>query len=664
MADINRTVSVIFKGDDQLSRSVDGISRSLSNVNTDAELAEQGLSGLGDQAENLGSGAKNVEILGRALQALATGLVVERFISANVAAEQFQRTMTFVSGSTQAAAEEFEYLQNITDLLGLRLLDATTGYAQLSAATKNTAIDQEETRKIFEAVSTAAANLGLSSADTEAAFRAITQIVSKGVVSMEELRQQLGERIPGAFQIAAESVGLTTQEFNDLVATGSLLAEDFLPAFADGISDAFGDPTRIDTYVASFNRLQNAIDGAAIQLGEGGAFDFAKGVITTLTASIVGAVAAVELWGTTLGLVFGALSQGDFALQGDAFKESWQEALDAAADSVRGVNEDFYALFDSAESVQSAFEDIEVTAKKIPTPIEVAAKALTDLAESGEKANKLLKDIGVDKDFLTEPVEQTVQALQELLKLNNIDGQDILQGLVVTLDKLQNDDYFGLIEQDIRSAFENGRIESEIFVEALQALADRGSYVSGEADNWSESWGLLAKQLTGGAEASDKAAQAAKKTALELEKIASNERIKTIEASVNLNIAQLESDTEKALAVFDNLGTVIQTTSDGLGGLFALFGSSNVSLRERFQIEDQIELENERRAEALELQKELTKAQIAQLKARNAALQRGDALITVDGAGLQPHLEAFMFEVLEAVQVRVNAEGLDMLVGV
>ena len=38
-------------------------------------------------------------------------------------------------------------------------------------------------------------------------------------------------------------------------------------------------------------------------------------------------------------------------------------------------------------------------------------------------------------------------------------------------------------------------------------------------------------------------------------------------------------------------------------------------------------------------------------------------MIKVDGAGLQPHLEAFMWEVLKAIQVRVNADGLKMLLG-
>ncbi len=38
-------------------------------------------------------------------------------------------------------------------------------------------------------------------------------------------------------------------------------------------------------------------------------------------------------------------------------------------------------------------------------------------------------------------------------------------------------------------------------------------------------------------------------------------------------------------------------------------------------------------------------------------------MIKVDGTGLQPHLEAFMFEILNAIQVRANAEGANFLVG-
>ena len=80
-------------------------------------------------------------------------------------------------------------------------------------------------------------------------------------------------------------------------------------------------------------------------------------------------------------------------------------------------------------------------------------------------------------------------------------------------------------------------------------------------------------------------------------------------------------------------------------------------------IEDQIEKENQRRQEALNMQKKLVEAQIAQIRAQTQALEKGDSIIKVDGAGLKPHLEAFMREILRTIQVRVNADGLKMLLG-
>ena len=37
--------------------------------------------------------------------------------------------------------------------------------------------------------------------------------------------------------------------------------------------------------------------------------------------------------------------------------------------------------------------------------------------------------------------------------------------------------------------------------------------------------------------------------------------------------------------------------------------------------------------------------------------------LRIEGAGLEPHLEAFMWEILKAIQVKVNKDGLKMLLG-
>jgi hypothetical protein len=62
------------------------------------------------------------------------------------------------------------------------------------------------------------------------------------------------------------------------------------------------------------------------------------------------------------------------------------------------------------------------------------------------------------------------------------------------------------------------------------------------------------------------------------------------------------------------------------------------------------------RPEAARKQNELVDAQIDSLRERTRRMQSGCALIEVDGSGLQPHLEAFMWEILCSIQLRVNED--------
>ena len=74
-------------------------------------------------------------------------------------------------------------------------------------------------------------------------------------------------------------------------------------------------------------------------------------------------------------------------------------------------------------------------------------------------------------------------------------------------------------------------------------------------------------------------------------------------------------------------------------------------VQRQWALEDQIEKKRPRE-KAFKLQEKLTEATIAQINAQLKAYSNGDALIKIDGAGLQPHLEAFMWEILRTIQVR------------
>lgn len=173
------------------------------------------------------------------------------------------------------------------------------------------------------------------------------------------------------------------------------------------------------------------------------------------------------------------------------------------------------------------------------------------------------------------------------------------------------------------------------------------------------------RSLIEAAKAADKAREASDKFKLEMEKLASNERIKFIEAKVKIDVASVQADAEKVIKAFDSINKTIESTGDVISTIFEAFKDINgLDSSARNKLFEQLEIENKRRGDALQLQRRLTEAQIRVLEAQREKIQDGDALIKIDGAGLQPHLEAFMWEILKAIQTRVNQDGLALLLGV
>lgn len=170
--------------------------------------------------------------------------------------------------------------------------------------------------------------------------------------------------------------------------------------------------------------------------------------------------------------------------------------------------------------------------------------------------------------------------------------------------------------------------------------------------------------LTKIATETDKAKEATKKWNEEIAKMAFEEKIAQIESATKITTARIEADAKVMVAAFDSVASTITSTGDVLKGLQSqMSGFDNISFSTQYKIEAQIEKENKRRDDAFKLQKDLTEAQIAQMKAQTEAMLKGDGLIKIDGAGLAPHLEAFMWEILKAIQIKVNKDGLKMLLG-
>ncbi len=182
-------------------------------------------------------------------------------VKAGVALDSLERSFKAITGSSSAAQVELAFVNKTAKSLGLSLNSLEQSYKNILAASRDTKLEGRAIRDVFTAVSQASAVLGLSADDTSGTLRALSQMISKGTVQAEELRGQLGERLPGAFQMAAEAMGVTTRELGKMLENGEVLATDLLPKLAGVLTSKYGQAAKEsgDRAGASFENLRTSV---------------------------------------------------------------------------------------------------------------------------------------------------------------------------------------------------------------------------------------------------------------------------------------------------------------------------------------------------------------------------------------------------------------------
>lgn len=238
---------------------------------------------VGSLGLKMGLAAAGIAGLSIGMFALGSGT-----ISTAIQLEKASKALTAVTGTSVEAATQLDFVRKVADQAGIVFTTAAQGFARYEAAARAAGQSTAETERQFKSVSLAAGTLNLSAEDTDGVFRALEQIMSKGAVQSEELRGQLGDRLPGAFAIAARAMGTTTAHLQKMMKAGEVLSNDFVPKFVDAMTKAYNiDPSKnIDTTQASINRLTNATTDFYA------AFAQSTGVMTTFK-NVVNGLAAV-----------------------------------------------------------------------------------------------------------------------------------------------------------------------------------------------------------------------------------------------------------------------------------------------------------------------------------------------------------------------------------
>ena len=148
-----------------------------------------------------------------------------------------------------------------------------------------------------------------------------------------------------------------------------------------------------------------------------------------------------------------------------------------------------------------------------------------------------------------------------------------------------------------------------------------------------------------------------------------NAQAKTLQSAfeykAKVDVAKAQAAAEKLKAAFESINTTINSTGSTISALFDNIQGAKSQLQER-KIENQIDRENKLRERAVEMQEKLLRSQIEINEEKANKLRAGDleSTITVQAEGLQPALEMIFHEILKMCQIRANAEGAELLLGV
>lgn len=250
--------------------------QSLRDISAAAGLTRSEVQSLGRQmglsaeqikkvADANNQASQSSHLLGNVMRGLGAYFSISAVINfagavkdAGMAMDSLERSFSAIAGGRTGAAQELAFLRIEAERLGQSFYDLAPQFKNISAAARGTSLEGETIRKVFSSVGGAATALGISVADTEGILLALSQMISKGTVQAEELRGQLGERLPGAFGLAAKAMGVTTQELGKMLEGGNVLAEDLLPKLADELNKVYAqaaETAALESAQAAINRL-------------------------------------------------------------------------------------------------------------------------------------------------------------------------------------------------------------------------------------------------------------------------------------------------------------------------------------------------------------------------------------------------------------------------
>lgn len=248
---------------------------------------------------------------GTAIYSFQTALeAYKKVMEVGLKKEASQRAAQFVLGD-EGAKRATEFVKNLANNTGVDQIETLSSFAKFSAGAGDMDAGQKES--LFSNVIGTSRLMGLSTDEINGILKAFEQMASKGKIQAEELRGQLGDRMAGAFQLFARSLGMTTEQLDAAMKNGKVLSKDVLPKVSAEmgrmIDKAGGWEKIINSTQTQLGRLSNSWNNNLALMFDGsqeGLVDFTRS-LTNLLNSLGGQSKSL---GESLGDLMKSMSNG------------------------------------------------------------------------------------------------------------------------------------------------------------------------------------------------------------------------------------------------------------------------------------------------------------------------------------------------------------------
>ena len=290
-------------------------------------------------------------------------------------------TLKNVSSSMQEFAESERWITELGNKYGQSINNLEQSFGKFLAASRGAGVEIDTVKNIFQGLTQAVSSFGLSASDANLAFLAVEQMMGKGVVSAEELRRQLGERIPTAMTAMARAVGEqygtdgSVAALQQKLKAGAINSAEVMEVFVQKLKELSGAPD-VDNLETSYTRLGNRLREIVVDWDITGKLKTAVDVISGLLGllkdhflAFAGAIAGAGFGGKitrTFRNITNAKKAQVEALQADIAKEKalYEESVQAYEQAEAKMQGKLYKTQDKLSSVQPKKGDLSYIATR------------------------------------------------------------------------------------------------------------------------------------------------------------------------------------------------------------------------------------------------------------------------------------------------------------